>query len=161
MAISTDGGSDDDEPTRNCPDCGSELDYDIITEHGTRYETTEYMGWWCENCGKGMTECEHCDSLHHPDRTCEPQRKAEFEQARDVYGQKAQVPGVGEVSLDECETQGEGTLIYVEEDGCPDCGGDVIHELIPDENFARFPANYEFTAILLFCTEDDCTHRKP
>jgi hypothetical protein len=163
-SISADGG---EAQTRNCPDCGSEMNHEIITEHGTRWETTLYKGWWCSSCGRGMVDCGECDSLHHPDFICEPKRKARLEAAKEDYGSKAKVPGHGIIPVEELETIGEGTPVYVIEDGCPNlkCDGDRVFEMVQDDNFAtgRRPTA-EYQAICDYCSEFDngeCAYRQP
>jgi hypothetical protein len=163
-SISADGG---EAQTRDCPDCGSEMEFQIIIEHGCEFETTQYQGWWCSSCSKGMIACGECDGLHHPDFICEPQRKARLEAAKDEYGGTAKVPGHGIIPVEELETIGEGTPVYVIEDGCPnpDCDGDHIFEMVEDSNFAkgRRPTA-EYQPICDYCSEfgdGECTYRQP
>jgi hypothetical protein len=166
-SISADGGTDREAQTRNCPDCGSELEYDVITEHGTEEETTLYEGWYCSSCLKGMVGCAHCESLHHPDVICEAERKARLEAAKEKYGSMAKVPDHGLVPVEECETIGEGTLVYIIDEGCPepDCDGDLIFEMVQKSDFAegRRP-RAEYQPICDYCSEFDdgeCSHRRP
>jgi hypothetical protein len=165
MSISADGGNDGDAQTRNCPDCSEEMEYDVIREHGTRKETTLYQGWWwCSNCRKGMVACGECDSLHHPDFECEPKRKARFKAAQEAFGGKVEIPRHGTVSIDDCETIDEGTPVYIIDDGCPDCEGDLIFELVRNSDFAeKHPPKVEYEAICEYCSQlnDGCSYRRP
>lgn len=165
-SISADGG---DVQTRNCPDCGDEMEYDVIREHGTELETTLYQGWWCSSCHQGNIECGDCDSLHHPDFKCEPKQGALFEKARDELGGKTKVPRYGIIPLEECDTIDGGTPVYIVEDRCPnyDCDGDLVFRLVRNEDFAdQYPHDitYEYESILEYCTEfedGDCSYHKP
>ena len=167
MSISTDGGSDAQSP--NCPDCGDDLDYEIITEDGTEHETTKYAGWWCRNCVKGMTHCEHCADLHHPDRICEAERKARLEAAQEAFGGTAAIPGHGAVDVDDLETIGEGTPVFILEDGCPedDCDGDLVYHLVSSDDFAEGEPSAEYEPVAEHCSnfdhqdDDACTYHRP
>jgi hypothetical protein len=164
MSISADGGNDGDAQTRNCPDCSEEMEYDVIREHGTRKETTLYQGWWCSNCRKGMVACGECDSLHHPDFECEPKRKARFKAAQEAFGGKVEIPRHGTISIDDCETIDEGTPVYIIDDGCPHCEGDLIFELVRNDGFAeKRPPTVEYEAICEYCSQlnDGCSYRRP
>ena len=169
MSTSTDGGTDD-ASTRNCPDCGTAMSHEVITEDGTPQETTLYQGWWCPSCSRGMIYCGECDDLHHPDRICEPKRKARLEAAQEAFGGKATIPGHGTVDVDNCETIGEGTPVYIIDDGCPedDCNGDLVIELVHNEDFAeQCPPDIEYEPICEYCSEfdhaddDACSHHLP
>ncbi|WP_273837251.1 hypothetical protein [Halococcus sp. PRR34] len=163
---SADGG---DAQTRDCPDCGEEMTYDAIREHGTEFETTLYQGWWCSSCVQGMVECGECDSLHHPDFECEPKQEARIEAAREDLGGKAKLPRYGVVSLEECDTIDDGTPVYIVEDRCPnhDCDGDLVFRLVRNDDFTdRYPheITFEYEAVLEYCTEfedGDCSYHKP
>lgn len=171
MSISTDGGTgtdgDGDAQTRDCPDCGEEMNYDVIREHGCEFETTLYQGWYCSSCLKGMIACGECDSLHHPDYECQPKRKARLEAAQEAFGGKVEIPRHGTVSIDDCETIGEGTPVYIIDDGCPDydCEGDLIFELVRNDGFAeKRPPEVEYEAICEHCSrldEGECSYRRP
>jgi hypothetical protein len=163
-STSADGG---EAQTRNCPDCGTELEFDIITEHGTEEETTMYEGLWCSTCRRGMVACSGCNGLHHPDRICEPKREARLEAAKEMYGDKAKVPGHGIIPVEELETIGEGTLVFIDEDGCPksDCDGDLVFEMVEVADFANIHhPKPKYQPMCDYCTEFDngnCTHRRP
>lgn len=161
----TDGGGD--AQTRDCPDCGEEMEYDIIREHGCEFETTLYLGWWCSNCHKGMVGCGECDSLHHPDYECQPKQEARFEAAQDELGGKAKIPRYGVMSLEECETTEDNGLVYIVEDRCPHsgCDGDLVFELVRNDGFAKqYPhvIEYEYEAIFEHCSrlDEGCSYRR-
>ena len=167
MSISTDGGSDAQSP--NCPDCGDDLDYEIITEDGTRRETTKYAGWWCRNCVKGMTHCGACDSLHHPDHECIPLLHGRVREAYSELSGMAEIPGEGTIPIDECELNGQGCAVFRKDD-CPmtDCDGDHLYILKHDQRFldGQFPTP-EYTTVAERCSEfdhqddDACSFHKP
>ncbi|GAA0449008.1 hypothetical protein MUK72_15105 (plasmid) [Halococcus dombrowskii] len=165
--MSSTSADGDEGQTRDCPDCGSEMEYDVIKEAGNEQQTTLYEGWWCSSCRCGMVACEHCDGLHHPDFICEPERKARLEAAKEKYGSTAKVPGHGLVPLEECETIGKGTPVYIIDDGCPedDCDGDLVFEMVKTSDFAkgRRP-EAEYQPICDYCSKFDdgeCSHRRP
>ena len=167
MSISTDGGSD--EQTPKCPDCGDDLSHEPITEHGTRWATTQYMGWWCSSCGKGMAQCAACDSLHHPDDECIPMIHERVREAYDIFGGKAKTPTKGTIPVEECDRNDQGNLIY-NEGKCPnhDCVGNRIVTFRQDKKFAEGPdLNAEYIPVATECTEfdyyddDACSFHKP
>lgn len=168
MSISTDGGTGNggDAQTRDCPDCGEKMEYDVIREHGCEFETTLYQGWYCSSCLKGMVACGECDGLHHPDYECQPKRKARLEAAQEAFGGKVEIPRHGTVSIDDCETIDEGTPVYIIDGGCPDygCEGDLIFELVRNDGFAENrPPEVEYEAICEYCSQlnDGCSYRRP
>jgi hypothetical protein len=152
-----------DEQTRNCPDCGNEMEYDAIREHGCEFETTLYMGWWCSSCRNGMIACGDCDSLHHPDYECEPQRTARIEAAIEDMGGKATIPRHGLVDIETHGTDDDPPL-YVIDGGCPSCDGDLVFVLVRNEEFAkRRPVpNPEYKAVAEHCSQLDegCSYRR-
>ena len=153
-----------DEQTRNCPDCGDEMDYDVIREHGTEFATTLYQGWWCSNCSKGMVHCDDCNSLHHPDFECAPKKKARLENAREQWGGVAEIPRYGFIDIDDCELIDDNTAVYSKDGRCPHCGGDLIFELRRNPRFAhqRPHPDPEYTAIAEYCSKitDGCSYRR-
>jgi hypothetical protein len=121
----------DTQTQKSCPTCGAEMEHQPIVERGNENTTTRYMGWWCSEHG-GHIECDDCDGLHHPDAECAPQRearvkdreariKAEWEQ----FAGMAEIPGIGLISIEECERDDDEHATYRKEDGCPDCGGSL------------------------------------
>ena len=167
MSISTDGGSDAQTP--NCPDCGDELSHEPITEHGTRWDTTQYMGWWCSNCGKGKVQCGACDSLHHPDDECIPLLHERVRELYKAFGGMAKVPGEGTIPIDECELNDQGCAVFRKDD-CPmtDCDGDHLYILKHDKRFMDRPhPTPEYKPVAERCSEfdhqddDACSFHKP
>jgi hypothetical protein len=151
-----------DEQTRNCPDCGNEMEYDVIREHGCEFETTLYMGWWCSSCSNGMIHCGDCDSLHHPDYECEPQRNARIEAAREDMGGTAKIPRQGLVDIETHGTDDEPPL-YVIDGGCPHCDGDLVFVLVRNDGFAkqRPVPDPEYEAVAEHCSQlnEGCSYR--
>lgn len=168
MSSTQSTGNGSEEQTRNCPDCGEEMKYDAIREHGTEFETTEYMGWWCSSCCQGMWHCGECDSLHHPDFECLPKQEARLKEAQEEVGGKAKIPRYGKIPIEQCETTDDGDPVYIVEDRCPntECNGDLIFALVRNDNFAKkYPdiIEYEFEAIFEYCSEledGECSYRR-
>lgn len=141
---------------RQCPECGAEMERDVISEHGNENATTEYMGWWCPDHG-GHIECDACDLLHHPDHVCEAKRADRFAETRGV----GVIPNGPTISIEDCYNVSDGTATYRHDGGCPDCGGDLEVFLEQTEEMTP-PIGPEWQPYAERCTQygDGCDHRQ-
>lgn len=154
-----------------CPNCGDDLEHGPIVEHGSEDQTTEYSGWSCPSCSAQGLFCVECFDLHSPDEACDAQAKRAQEEAIERLEGLVSIPGGRIVSIEECDTSGDldGGGVYIDEDACPECGGDVEIQIHQRVNFeARPVTEAEWEALASVCTNyspdddvDGCSYHEP
>ncbi|MFC6965003.1 hypothetical protein [Halocatena marina] len=142
--------------TRPCPDCGTELEHDVITETGNENATTHYMGWWCPEHG-GHIECDACDQPHHPDYVCASKRSARFAETRGM----GVLPNGTSIEIEDCYDVGNGWATYRLEEGCRHCGGD-LEVFLEQTQETTPPIGPEWQPSAECCTQygNGCEHRQ-